>query len=583
MQRVFPFLLSFDIAKRLIFNPRKGARIGVLMMAFCYLLPLATLADRPDSLAQAEIDSLNQLILPGNPDTTRAVAYGYLSRAYFKVQLDTVIPVCEEGIRLVNASLPGVDLVSEERLKTVKSSLLNNIGFAYYRMGQLNEATESWFQVLEMKEQMGLRPSMPHTYNNLGNAYCDLGNMESAKLYFGKALEIAQEFNDSLNIARSYNNFGYVDRLAGDLGSAISAYRSGLEIRTEMNDSVGIATGLNNIGYVHLQEEQYDSVLYYMERSAGIWEALGIDRKLGVAYNHIGSAYLGLGKLEKAKTYLERGKELAVKSNWLEGLKDNAKFFSSYYETTGEFEKAMGTYKTYIELRDSIFDLDRQKELIQNELEYGFLQKEKVRDIQQQKVLALQKERSKQQWIVIFAVGAGFLMAILFLILLNRRLVVIQKQKRIIEEQRLTIEMEALRAQMNPHFIFNSLNSIKHFVIRNDTREAVSYLNKFARLVRLTLENSKQTVIPLESELEGLGHYLELESIRFDRRFSYTIENQLKGEQPMVPPLVLQPYVENAIWHGVMPLEKYLAILRSRARAYEADGRISDRGGGQWR
>ena len=120
------------------------------------------------------------------------------------------------------------------------------------------------------------------------------------------------------------------------------------------------------------------------------------------------------------------------------------------------------------------------------------------------------------------------------------------------------LEMQALRAQMNPHFIFNSLNSINWFIQQNNRAQASEYLTKFSKLVRLILQNSKASLIPLESELESLALYLELEAMRFDYHFSYKISVPPDMDISMlkVPPLIIQPYVENAIWHGLMHKEE---------------------------
>lgn len=115
-------------------------------------------------------------------------------------------------------------------------------------------------------------------------------------------------------------------------------------------------------------------------------------------------------------------------------------------------------------------------------------------------------------------------------------------------------EMAALRAQMNPHFIFNCLNSIKLYTIENDAETASNYLTKFSRLIRLVLENSKSEKIILSREIETLRLYIELEMMRFKDKLVYelTIEPTVDQEYLEVPPLLVQPYIENAIWHGLM-------------------------------
>ena len=129
-----------------------------------------------------------------------------------------------------------------------------------------------------------------------------------------------------------------------------------------------------------------------------------------------------------------------------------------------------------------------------------------------------------------------------------------EKQVAELKHKTAELEMQALRAQMNPHFIFNSLNSINMFILENNKLQASEYLSKFSRLVRLILQNSQEAFIPLDRELEALRLYLELESLRFEQRFEYkiSVNDEVDTTMVKVPPLIIQPYAENAIWHGLM-------------------------------
>ena len=115
------------------------------------------------------------------------------------------------------------------------------------------------------------------------------------------------------------------------------------------------------------------------------------------------------------------------------------------------------------------------------------------------------------------------------------------------------VEMSALLAQMNPHFLFNSLNSIDSYIIKNESKRASEYLNNFARLIRLILQHSRSGSISLADELEALDLYLQMESLRFDHCFQYEIrvEASLRASSIVIPPMLIQPYLENAIWHGL--------------------------------
>ena len=119
------------------------------------------------------------------------------------------------------------------------------------------------------------------------------------------------------------------------------------------------------------------------------------------------------------------------------------------------------------------------------------------------------------------------------------------------------VEMQALRAQMNPHFIFNCLNSINRYIVKSDQQTASLYLTRFAKLIRLILDNSNSRSVTLANELEALKLYIEMESIRFEKKFHYQIhvDKNVQTDCECVPPLIIQPYVENAIWHGLLHKE----------------------------
>jgi len=154
------------------------------------------------------------------------------------------------------------------------------------------------------------------------------------------------------------------------------------------------------------------------------------------------------------------------------------------------------------------------------------------------------------------AIASLFVVVILITVYLLRIRQIRKKERMMAEFQKKLAEseMQALRAQMNPHFIFNSLNSINNFILKNETEAASDFLTKFSRLVRQVLNNSKNKLVSLEDELTALQLYLELEQLRFNNKFDFEIikDRKIDAESAMVPPLLIQPYVENAIWHGLM-------------------------------
>jgi len=153
---------------------------------------------------------------------------------------------------------------------------------------------------------------------------------------------------------------------------------------------------------------------------------------------------------------------------------------------------------------------------------------------------------------IVILVLAGSVL--LFFKLRENRIKREQERQTAINKQIAEIRMVALRGQMNPHFIFNSLNSIQHFITTRDKEEALNYLSKFSKLIRKILENSRQNTVSISNELELLELYIQLEQLRFSNKFDYhiAVDEKIDLENTEIPPLLIQPYIENAILHGLI-------------------------------
>jgi ligand-binding sensor domain-containing protein len=195
--------------------------------------------------------------------------------------------------------------------------------------------------------------------------------------------------------------------------------------------------------------------------------------------------------------------------------------------------------------------------------------------------LIIQPPFYKTWW---FLLLAALLVAVIVFYLFRRRLQTVKKQAALKQKVAET-EMMALRAQMNPHFIFNCISSIDNFILDNDKDNASSYLNKFAKLIRNILDNSKNEVVPFWKDWETLKLYLELEQLRSNNKFSYTLqadEGLLSGHYK-IPPLIIQPYIENAIHHGLNPLtdRKGELFLKAALKDTILEFTITDNGVGR--
>jgi sensor histidine kinase YesM len=279
----------------------------------------------------------------------------------------------------------------------------------------------------------------------------------------------------------------------------------------------------------------------------------------------IAKTYLALQNNDSALYYARKGLSLG-RLAWDKKLNYEG-FYILYqvYDKLHQSDSSFFYYRQHIALKDSILTDQIKRRLFAYTYEQKIELLSKEKQIQQAN---LEKESFLKKMLIAGILIVLILSAFIFrYILLKRKN---EKHQREIAENELQIqklesqkqltelEMQALRAQMNPHFIFNSLNSINRFILQNNRTQASEYLTKFSKLVRLILQNSQSALIPLESELESLQLYLELESVRFDHHFEFkiSVEDELDTDIIKVPPLIIQPYAENAIWHGLMNKEE---------------------------
>jgi len=171
-----------------------------------------------------------------------------------------------------------------------------------------------------------------------------------------------------------------------------------------------------------------------------------------------------------------------------------------------------------------------------------------------EKTIFIQIKKHWYQTHMAWAVIGASLITLIFIAF--RIIIKAVKKRESDKRQLLNAEKRSLLSQMNPHFIFNSLNSIQHFILQNDEIQANNYLTNFSGLIRKILDNSKKNLIPLQEEISTLSLYLSMEKLRFENNFEYQIikDNRIDYNDTMIPPMLLQPFVENAIWHGLMPL-----------------------------
>jgi tetratricopeptide (TPR) repeat protein len=399
---------------------------------------------------------------------------------------------------------------TEPKFQNYVVGVLTNIGLINLEQQNYDTALKSFKTLLNNPENKGVF----NTQFYIGNVYGEQKKLDSSIFYYKKALIGAEQSKDKrpLYIANIKTNLGLVQTKADFLEDGLTNTTEALNL-IETHNLEGLrVTAYTNAAEVYLKNDDIKKAEYYATNSLQLNESLN---------------------------------SLTTENSALATL-------ANVYAQKGDYENALLTYKKHITLRDSLINADRKLEISRKEIQF---EADKDRAISE---IEIQRQKSIKNASLIG--GAGLILASLIgFILYRRKQDAVSKSKEAEFNAKVSdTELKALRSQMNPHFIFNSLNSIGDYILKNDTQSASDYLSKFAKLMRMTLENSEKKEILLSEDITLLKTYMDIELKRFNNKFNYSIDidNSLDPEDILVPPMILQPFIENSIIHGLAKKDK---------------------------
>ncbi|MDG1570981.1 tetratricopeptide repeat protein [Robiginitalea sp. M366] len=429
----------------------------------------------------------------------------------------------DQAITLLEREVGRTGLVPYQRLE-----LYETLGDAYRGQGKTAPAVSYYQQALAIAEKNQIAPKVPDLNSKIADAYDAADRTLEAEAYYDNSLREAASQNPVRAVQES-------EKVA-DFYSKRSRYPEEIALRKE---------SLEKLKALDLPVEQ-------LQGDSDSITTQGLNYK-------IGRAYIAQARYEEAIPFLSESMKEANTQGDLVVQKDATRKLSELYRNRGDFEKALDFYQQYVALVDTLYIRKEQelaraarftRELSSRQNRISSLEQE--RQLSQSKYdLALAEQRltreiNKRQKFIIYSLVFGILLTGLAAFFYYRS----NRQKELANH---LLALKGLRTQMNPHFIFNALNSVNHYIARNDERSANRYLSDFSLLMRTVLENSEKDFIPLSEELELLELYLKLEHTRFPDKFDYRIavDPEVDPDTFTIPPMLLQPYLENAVWHGL--------------------------------
>ncbi|TLP75876.1 tetratricopeptide repeat protein [Maribacter sp. ACAM166] len=428
---------------------------------------------------------------------------------------------------------------------------LNMISVTHRRTDAIKSALDYSQEALELAEtvsepSVGLKRSINVSLNSIGNIYQMLEQYDLAIEKFEQSMILEKELDNKLGLAINHQNLGECYEAQGQLEPALQNFRKSLVYNEIIDSEKGKIICNYSIAHVYVHIGRINEAITLFQTNLKKAIALGDKKIITTIYINLGWAFIRFGDYESAELNLEKGLVLAKSYDIDSEIAEANKFLSELWIKRDDYEKGMRYFKESKKYEESITNslnlryvndmiLRYESQIRANQFERLAEENESVR-------LKLRKNRT-----MLIIIG-------IFLVLLIGILYILYRQSQLNAEKKLlTLEQSMLRSQMNPHFLFNSLNSIKLYIINNEKKNAVHYLNKFSKLVRKILEASSQKEISLAEELETVELYMNIENIRFSNeiKFNIYIKDDINTQNIKIPSLILQPFLENALWHGL--------------------------------
>ncbi|WP_299435552.1 tetratricopeptide repeat protein [uncultured Aquimarina sp.] len=469
---------------------------------------------------------------------------------------------------------------------------LYNIGSIYADTGKNKEALTNFEIALDSYKKDENQYGILSCLNAIALVHEDQGNYPLAVEYHNKSLEVAKKSGDSLGVFQSLNNVGNVYRQQKLYDKALSFYNQALNIQQASRNIKTINAIKNNMAGIYVDNKEFAIAIPYFIEVIKLSRKIKNTEQLAISLNGLGHAYLGIKKYPEALTsfqesnkitstnqkqydlvasyigmstvyfYMrdyelalvnaEKGAQLSKKYKFLAHERDSYELLFKINNQLKEHKKAFASNQQLKVLNDSLFNRENIQKITQIEYEYKYkneLESAEKRELKLTKTVNTtfqNLEKSRQNLllgVIAFLLTILILGAIIFFLKLRN-----EKSK----TQNIAIEQKLLRSQMTPHFIFNSLSVLQGMILNKEEKKSVSYLSKFSKLLRITLENSRDKTVSLTQELIAVESYLELQNMEAEQAYEYTVlvDDIIDSSLFKIPPMLIQPFIENAIEHG---------------------------------
>ena len=503
-------------------------------------------------------------------------------------------------VNSIKYTLDALKIFSELKDSLGMAESYLDLGGLYSSLSQAEESLMYYQSALTLFEKYGNKGQRARIYSQLGVLYNRLNYPDESIEYQLKAKDLFEELNYAAGTGAAYLNLGAVYNNIGESDKALDAYIQAIRILEQINHRSALIPAYAGKGAINMQRGQLTEASVALNKAYMLAGELGrlenqkgiladlimldtLNKDFQAAYQH----QLLYHQLTDSIFNLEKDKKITelIMQHRLDNVQDSLINVQTQKESAYEYQKQLRDAQIIQQAKDLLLNQNALKlkdlalKVIEGEKEVERLAvlRERTERENKEAMLAKAEQEKKTQALMISGLEKDkelqasvisntrknrniLLGSLLAIFVFTGAFIYFRNQnKRLLLEKKITeTELNVFRAQMNPHFMFNALNSIHSYILSNHPKMATAYLEKFSKLMRMILENSTNPLVSLADDLNALQLYLDLEANRLDNSFSHRInvENDLDIHGVFVPPLILQPFVENSIWHGLANKDK---------------------------
>jgi len=501
-------------------------RIGLILIFF-FWLNFSSFAQSQKIVKQKEaVLELSKSLEEGKSDDLLAVDYENLAK---ELAANKEYIKAEENY--IKAKNLYVKLKNKEKVALIERELAK-LNEAQNRIDDAITNYQLASKISENKNRQEINQSDVQRLMNQSNSVAQTK-------YISQKIELLEDA-DSLKsgeISDAYVQMAQVNLEQNEPEKAIENYEIALKKLEKTEDKIEITKKIANI---YASNQQLEKAIELKEQILEKAQTANDSRLEIEQLQNLSTAYFAASNEEKGIELLMDAYNLALENGHTLESKQSMELLTDYYRKTKQEKQALLIYSDFISKLELLIKSDSS------------LVDSKIFQVNEEKIAQLEKERALTDELIKKKNSFNYFLLFIILLILTLLFFIVRSLLNIRVKNK-KIALQSLRREMNPHFIFNSLNSVNQFIAQNNELEANKYLSSYSKLMRNIMENSNKDFIPLSVELDQMKEYLQLEHLRFGEKFSYTIDvdENLDTDAVLFPNMLIQPQLENAIWHGL--------------------------------